>query len=83
MKTFLRMICIIIPLLAGCNSGQTQAPEKRPGRDETKIIEGASAVGYDGPAIRKNVDSTLDRNDEHNRNLGNAMKTDTDVQQKN
>jgi hypothetical protein len=83
MKTFFLLLCTIIPLLTGCNSGQSQTPQKYLGRDETKTLEGASAVGYDGPAIRKNVDKTLNRNDEHNQNLNNAIKTDNDAQQKN
>lgn len=82
MKTFLILICTIIPLLAGCNSSQPAA-EKYQGREGTKKLEGASAVGYDGTAIRKNVDNTLNRNDEHNQNLGNAIKTDNEAQQKN
>lgn len=71
MKISLLLICTIIPLLAGCNSSQPLTPEKHQGRDETNKLEGASAVGYDGTAIRKSVDKTLNRNDDHNRNLDN------------
>ena len=83
MKTFFLMLCTINLFLAGCNSGQPTAPEQYRGRDETRKLEGASAAGYDGTAIRKNVDKSLNRNDEHNRNLDNAIKTDNDAQQKN
>ena len=44
------------------------------GREETKTVEGASAVGYDGKAIRKSVDSTLNKNDEHNQVLDKELK---------
>lgn len=83
MKTFLLMICTIISLLAGCSSSQPPAPEKYQGREGTRKLEGASAVGYDGTAIRKNVDNTMNKNDEHNQNLDNAIKTGNDAQQKN
>lgn len=83
MKSSILIICMIIPLLAGCNSSQPPAAEKYQGRDETKKLEGASAVGYDGTAIRKNVDNTLNRNDDHNQILNNAIKTDDGAQQKN
>jgi hypothetical protein len=83
MKPFLLMICMIIPLLAGCNFSQSPAPEKYQGREGTKKLEGASAAGYDGTAVRKSVDNTLNKNDEHNQGLDNAVKTDNNDQQKN
>jgi len=81
MKTMILILLTV--LLAGCNSSQPPAPEKYQGRQETKKLEGASAVGYDGTAIRKNVDSSLNKNDEHNQNLDNAVKAGNDAQQKN
>ncbi|MFA7404230.1 MAG: hypothetical protein WC007_09555 [Pelobacteraceae bacterium] len=81
MKTMI--LILLIALLAGCSSSQPPAPEKYQGRQETKKLEGASAVGYDGTAIRKNVDSSLNKNDEHNQNLDNAVKSGNDAQQKN
>lgn len=81
MKTFILMLSII-SFLVGCSSSQPPAPEKYQGRDETKKLEGASAVGYDGTAIRKNVDNTLDKSDEHSQSLDNAAKAGNDVPQK-
>ena len=81
MKTSLLMICTTIALLAGCSSSQSPAPEKYQGREGTKKLEGASAVGYDGTAIRKSVDNTLNKSDEHNQTLDNAVKTGNDAQQ--
>lgn len=82
MKTTILMIAIIA-LLTGCNSSQPPTPEKYQGRQETKKLEGASAVGYDGTAIRKNVDNSLNKNDDHNQGLDNAVKAGNDPQQKN
>jgi PBP1b-binding outer membrane lipoprotein LpoB len=80
MNTSILMIVTIILLLAGCSSNQPPAPEKYQGREETKKLEGASAVGYDGTAIRKNVDNTLNKSEEHNQNLDNENKTGNDAQ---
>jgi len=75
------MLCIIAFCAAGCtSSSQPQSGEnkKYQGRDETKKLEGASAVGYDGTAVRKSVDSTLNKNDDHNRDLDKANKAGAD-----
>jgi hypothetical protein len=78
MKNGIIMLCTIA-FLAGCtSSSQPQSGEKYKGRDETKKLEGASAVGYDGKAIRKNVDNTLNKNDDHNQDLDKALKSDTE-----
>jgi hypothetical protein len=78
MKNKIIMLCTIA-LLAGCSSSsQPQSGEKSQGREETKKLEGASAVGYDGKAIRKNVDNTLNRTDDHNQELDKALKSGTE-----
>lgn len=82
MKTTIIIACLVA-LFAGCNSSQSPTPEKYQGRQETNKLKGASAVGYDGTAIRKNVDNTLNKNDEHNQNLDNVNKAGNDAQQKN
>ncbi|WP_243372240.1 hypothetical protein [Geotalea sp. SG265] len=75
------VLCVIATILAGCSSSsQPQDVEKYQGREETKKLEGASAVGYDGMAIRRNVDNTLNKNDDHNQDLDKAMKSATDGQ---
>lgn len=77
------ILCIFACLLTACSSSsQPQGGEKYQGREETKKIEGASAVGYDGTAIRKSVDNTLNKNDDHNQDLDKAVKSTTDGQQK-
>ena len=82
MKKCILLLCTIIALLAGCSaSNQQQSAEKYEGRRETKPIEGASAVGYDGPAMRKSVDSALDKNDSHNQELDKTLKSGDQGQQ--
>jgi len=83
MKKCMLMFFTIIPLLAGCSvSDQKQSTEKYEGRKETKPIEGASAAGYDGTAMRKSVDNALDKNDSHNQELEKAKKSSDEGQQK-
>ena len=76
-------MCTLVVFLAGCSSSnQPQSGEKSQGREETKKLEGASAVGYDGKAIRKNVDNSLNKNDDHNQELDKELKSGTEGQQK-
>lgn len=83
MKKCILTLCTIIALLAGCSaSDQQQRTEKYEGRKETKTLEGASAVGYNGTAIRKKVDISLDKNDSHNQELDKAQKSTDEGQQK-
>jgi len=85
MKKSMLLMFTVIALLAGCNTPtqqQSQGTEKYEGRRETKPIEGASAVGYNGTAMRKSVDSALDRNDIRNQELEKAQKSSEQGQQK-
>jgi hypothetical protein len=58
-------------LILGCGSGSPapKAKDTFQGRSETKVVEGASAAGYNGNMIRKKIDKTLDRNDERNKEI--------------
>jgi hypothetical protein len=76
------LICSVVAFLAGCSFSDRQSAEKYVGRTETKKIEGASGVGYDGTAMRKSVDNALDKNDSHNDELDKALKTGSDEPQK-
>ena len=83
MKSRILLLCTIAALLAGCSSSsQPPGGENYQGRAETKKLEGASAVGYDGKAIRKNVDNTLNRTDDHNQALDKELKPGTEGEQK-
>ena len=73
MKHVFRLYCLFITILfvLSCGSG-TPAPKAKDapqGRSETKIVEGASAAGYNGSQMRKKIDKTLDRNDERNKEI--------------
>lgn len=62
--------CAFVAMLFGCSSSQQQpVAAKDTGRVETKKLEAATAVGYDGAAIRKNVDATLNQNDNRNKDI--------------
>ena len=79
MSNRIMMICTIAVLLAGCSSSsQPQSREKSQGREETKTLEGASAVGYDGKAIRRSVDNALNKTDDRNQELDKELKSDTE-----
>ncbi|HJV34204.1 hypothetical protein [Geomonas sp.] len=83
MKKAVIMVGMAAALLAGCSS--SNAPQKSgadQGRPETKTLEGASAVGYDGSAVRKTVDTTLNNNDAHNREIDSSLKDADHDQQK-
>ena len=76
MGNLIVLICAIALLLAGCSPASPPQNEAKPlGRQETKGLEGASAVGYDGKAIRKSVDTTLDKNDVRIQELEKELKT--------
>ncbi len=44
------------------------------GRKETVNVRALDAVGYNGTAVRKNVDKVLDMNDQRNQELEKALK---------
>ena len=68
-------MCAIALLLAGCSpANPPQSKDTPQGRRETKGLEGASAAGYDGKAIRKSVDTTLNKNDDRNQELEKELK---------
>jgi hypothetical protein len=73
MKQLCRLSCIVFAVLfvLSCGSG-SPAPKAKgtpEGRSETKVVEGASAAGYNGSQMRKKIDRVLDRNDERNKEI--------------
>lgn len=60
-------------LMSGCNPPEEPAARYE-GRSETKKLQGADAVGYDGTAIRKSVDNTLDKTDQHVESVDKTLK---------
>jgi len=79
MKHVCRLSCLVITILfvLSCGSGSPapKAKDTSQGRSETRVVEGASAAGYDGSQMRKKIDKTLDRNDERNKEIEKAAGT--------
>ena len=73
MKHVCRLSCLVITILfvLSCGSGSPapKAKDTSQGRAETKVVEGATAAGYNGSQVRKKIDKTLDRNDERNKEI--------------
>lgn len=78
MKNEFMVICMTLLALAGCRSPEQQNGANCQGCPETKKLEAASAVGFDGKAIRKNVDNALNKNDEHNEAVEKTFKNTND-----
>lgn len=79
MKHVCRLSCLFFAMLfaLSCGSG-SPAPKARDvsqGRPETRVVEGASAAGYNGSMMRKKIDKTLDRNDERNKEIEKTAAT--------
>jgi hypothetical protein len=68
----LLFLLMIAALLFGCSKAE-EPRSKYKGRSESKNLQGADAVGYDGAAIRKNVDSMLNKTDQHNETADKAL----------
>lgn len=66
------LITMMALLLFGCR--KTEEQPKYEGRSETKKLQGADAAGYDGTAIRKSVDNTLNKTDQHNETIDKSLK---------
>ena len=47
-------------------------------RDNTKPLQAADLVGYDGTKLRKSVDHIREANDRHNQEIGNTTETGPD-----
>jgi Holliday junction resolvasome RuvABC DNA-binding subunit len=71
--------------LAGCDRNQSQSPQQSTinqtpsGDSQTKSLRAASAVGYDGKQLQKQVDKVLEQKQKHDRDLEKALD-DTDPQ---
>ena len=56
-------------LISGCSEPSTpedkaEDAEKYQGREETKSLQNADNIGYDGTGIQKKLDKALDQNDQ-------------------
>jgi hypothetical protein len=68
-QLFSLIIMILFVLSCGSGSPAPKAKDVPQGRPETRVVEGASAAGYNGNMMRKKIDKTLDRNDERNKEI--------------
>ena len=66
-RRFAISISVVFVLSCGSNNPAPKAKDVPQGRSETKVVEGATAVGYNGSQMRKKIDKTLDQNDERNK----------------
>jgi ABC-type Zn uptake system ZnuABC Zn-binding protein ZnuA len=76
MKDVCRLLALVFTMffILSCGSGSPapKAKDLPQGRAETKVVEGATAVGYNGSQMRKKIDKTLDQNDERNKEIEKA-----------
>jgi Holliday junction resolvasome RuvABC DNA-binding subunit len=76
----LTTIAVFVSLaLAGCDRKQSQTPQQSTvqqtpaGRSQTKALRAASAVGYDGKQLQKQVDKVLEQKEKRDRDLENEL----------
>ena len=69
----------VLLALAGCDRKRSQTPqqstvEQTPvSHSQTKTLRAASAVGYDGKQLQKQVDKVLERKEKRDRDLENEL----------
>jgi hypothetical protein len=78
MKITLALLLCLTVFLISCGdkpkaSTSDSAPSHATGRAETRGLEAAGAVGYDGAAIRHEVDNALNKTDVQNAETRKAM----------
>jgi PBP1b-binding outer membrane lipoprotein LpoB len=79
---FIAIIFSTILLLSGC---QKKTAAKNPNsqskaelRENTKPLQAADLVGYDGTKLRKSVDHITEANDKHNQEIENMVEPGQD-----
>jgi len=72
----LTTVAVFVSLaLAGCDRNQSQTPPQSTvnqtpgGHSQTKALRAASAVGYDGKQLQKQVDKVLEQKEKRDRDL--------------
>jgi len=72
----LTIIAVFVLLaVAGCDRNQSQTPQQSTvketpgGHSQTKALRAASAVGYDGKQLQKQVDKVLEQKEKRDRDL--------------
>jgi outer membrane murein-binding lipoprotein Lpp len=80
--TFIAIIFSTILLLSGCQkktaATNPNSQSKNELHENTKPLQAADLVGYDGTKLRKSVDKIKEANDKHNQEMENMAETGQD-----
>jgi hypothetical protein len=80
--TFIVIIFSTIVLSSGCQKKTAATNPKSQSetelRDNTKPLQAADLIGYDGTKLRKSVDCIKDANDKHNQEAEKMVETGPD-----
>ena len=80
--TFITIIFSTIVLSSGCQKKTAATNPKSQSetelRDNTKPLQAADLVGYDGTKLRKSVDRIREANDKHNQEAEKMVETGPD-----
>jgi|GWRWMinimDraft_5_1066013.scaffolds.fasta_scaffold19822_2 PBP1b-binding outer membrane lipoprotein LpoB len=81
------LLTSIALLISGCSEPSTpevkaEDAEKYQGREETKSLQNADNIGYDGTGIQKKLDKALDQNDQRAAELNEQIEAQTGEQPK-
>jgi starvation-inducible outer membrane lipoprotein len=76
------LLASIVFMLTGCVNPnppvqKADDTEKYQGREETKALQNADNIGYDGTGIQKKLDKALDQNDQRAADLNNQIDAQT------
>ena len=82
MNKSISLLFIVILSASGCGKpgpakSEPRAADAYQGRDDTKSLRNADAVGYDGAAIQKKLDGALDKNDQRAADLQKQIDAQT------
>ena len=71
MKIAVIALSFLLVLLFGCGADKSKSSDSgttqpSSGRPDTRAVDAASAVGYDGAVMRRSVDKALNQNDARN-----------------
>ena len=79
---FLAIICSTILFATGCQkktaATNPDSQSKTELHENTKPLQAADLVGYDGTRLRKSVEHIRDANDKHNRDMEKMVETGPD-----
>ena len=84
LSLFLAIICSTILLVSGCQkktaATNPNSQSKTELHENTKPLQAADLVGYDGTKLRKSVDRIKEANDKHNQEMKKMVETEPDQQ---